>query len=242
MFLLINDTYKFIILTFPKSGCSTIRYIYQKVHSCEFPQCERDAVTETSFHAWTGLSYMSRNIETLRNPKYKEYYKVGVIRNTYERVCSMYFNRHLDIRYELKFKGIASHDTFIDFLNRLKNLENQHFQPQIGHPCIDEYIFLDNIYEGLFALYNRVNLNPEQIAVFVDLKNSGIAKEQAKNKIDFKKDLSSYDFKKDVGQLGVCPMVIPSYENMLNEETTSLIYARYKDEIDTFSFKVPNAR
>ena len=156
--IIINHNYKFIIVLNPKSGCSTIRDMYIKLHLTEFPPTEQkivESMGEAAFHASNAFSYMLDDTDSLY--KYKNYFIFSFIRNTYNRICSAFFNRYLNIQYELEFKGIENQDTFMDFLNKLPTLKegwDLHYKEQIIHSEINEYIDIEkkNIYDEFIRI------------------------------------------------------------------------------------------
>ena len=73
--IIINHNYKFIIVLNPKSGCSTIRDMYIKLHLTEFPPTEQkivESMGEAAFHASNAFSYMLDDTDSLY--KYKNYF------------------------------------------------------------------------------------------------------------------------------------------------------------------------
>ena len=235
--LLINDKYKYIIVTTPKSGCSTVRSLYQKIHLNEFPPHIQQTIDENSFHN-NKYYYISHNLKDIEKVEYHDYYKVGIVRNSYSRVCSAYFNQFLEIQYEFTFKGIKKPHTFVEFINTLSNLQNDHhFKPQETHPLIDKYIQLENLYEGLHEMYTHVNLEADQMKIFMNARDTNMIRESSPViKIDFGRDLSTYNFQEDPDNLSLDPTRIPHYKNMLNDKTSKMIYEFYKTEIDKFNY------
>jgi len=182
---------------------------------------------------------VNNNLTDIEMVTYRDYYKVGIVRNSYSRVCSAYFNQYLDIQYESSnFKGIRRPDTFVDFINTIGDLQtNHHFKPQETHPLIDKYIQLENLYEGLHEMYTHINLEADQMKIFMDARDKNMSRQSSPViKIDFGMDLSTYDFEMDPDNLSIGPTRIPHYKNMLNDKTSKMIYDFYKTEIDKFNY------
>ena len=94
---LISHKYKYILQIFRKSGCSTLKNLFLNLHWEELGHKHPPA--EEAFH--TGLSNRSHHYRCWTTDdiyeKYKDYHKIYVVRNSYERAVSMYFNIYLDI-------------------------------------------------------------------------------------------------------------------------------------------------
>ena len=232
---LINHKYKYIVILNTKSGCSTMRYLHQKLHFDEFTKEFQEYIKKNEETAFHYINYGDLDVDEYKN---KNYFIFSIVRNSYNRVCSMYFNRFLNIAYEFKFKEINTEKTFYNMLEQLPSLSKVdfHYIPQIINNKIDKYIYLENLYDELLIIYKKLNFKEKQMKIFMEFKNKNIKRESSGKKIDFNMDLSNYNFKDDSLKLNINNKIIPSYSNLLNKKTISMIYKIYKKEIDKFKF------
>ena len=99
MINLISHKYKYILKVFPKSGSSTLKNLFLHLHWEELGFKKAPNLSNQYFHRVEhNLKDGKVNDDIFK--KYKSYHKIYVVRNTYERVVSMYFNRYLDILRE----------------------------------------------------------------------------------------------------------------------------------------------
>lgn len=171
------------------------------------------------------------------NAKYKDYYKLCVIRSSYDRVCSLYFNRHLNIQNEKNFSKLTNSDTFVDMLNQIESdtFLDFHYKKQIIKDNIDKYVNIDNFYDEFIQIANILQFEQSKIDLINDFKIKNLKRESFKKK-NYEMDLSNYNFLDDPLNLNISNKTIPDYSNMLNPYTRQKIYNYYKKEIDYFNF------
>jgi hypothetical protein len=240
--IIINNKYKFIIVLNPKSACSTIRNLYLNLHFTECTNTDQRLIRErkeNAFH-YNNYSYFAKDTNVLNN--YKDYYIFSFVRNTYNKICSAFYNRYLNIQYELMYRGIGKENTFLDYLKDIPHLKSNdhHYSEQIIHNKINEYIDIEknNIYDEFIKIYQKLgvdNIIIEKIKIFKE-KNKKL--ESAK-KYTLNKDLTNYNFRKNKDNIKIDNHHIPSYNCLLNNNTIKIIKNLYKEEISFFKFDVP---
>lgn len=237
--ILVNNYYKFIIVLNAKSACSTIRYLFLNLHFDEFLESDKRKIKKRgkkAFH-YNNYSYFIHDLDMLYN--YEDYHIFSFVRNTYNRICSAFYNRYLNIQYELKFDHISNKKTFMNFLEELPELKTKdiHYMEQCIHPRINEYINIEtnNIYDELIRIYNKLNIDDKVIRQLMDYKKMNIKKESSV-KYYLNEDLTHYDFCENSKNIKVTPEAIPSYNCLLNSDTLEIIQNIYNKEITHFNF------
>ena len=177
--------------------------------------------------------------------KSRKFYTMSVVRNTYDRVLSMYFNRVLGIENG-KPNYIKSNMSFNLFLQHLFDNTNSfinqdhHFQPQYLFDDslfkVDKYIYLNEINEVLPKLYEtKFSISQNKIKrILKECKENALPK-NIYNTNGTK--LDEYDFKRDALNLKISENGIPQKQLMLTDENINMIYSRYKGEIDFHKFE-----
>ena len=104
---LVNDKYKYVLQTWEKSGCTTLRNLFLKLHYDELTDKEKKFVDKNEINTDSPngacdsnqFNHIHRELFPTYIPDAKKggYLIFGVVRNSYERVVSMYFNRWLNI-------------------------------------------------------------------------------------------------------------------------------------------------
>lgn len=233
-------------ILFPKSGCSTIRYLFQQLHYDELNHKDKQYIQDKkqfSFHGLEELSYITTNMENIK--KYNHYYKISVVRNSYQRVCSMYFNRYLrlpdfaySIYYNKETHKLKSDKSFREFVYNMKDGQG-HFDPQV-EPCeISKFIYLDKLYELYDVLKDIIKLPSEKLKI-VDsiLFKQCIKKECIQKNTELKNiKLCDYNFVKDTLDLDIINNGAPDYQLLYDESIKQQIYDKFKYEIDKHEFK-----
>jgi sialic acid synthase SpsE len=180
-----------------------------------------------------------REIPHVLPDEYEHYKKIGIVRDSYKRIVSAYFNRFLQINIESGTTNLAKINeerSFYWFVkNEIKNSDDIHYLSQYTNIKIDRYVKLKNLKE-LYDIYeNFIGLSEEKLSIVKECLE--IKKEYLKKNYSFEKELnfSDYDFSKDENELDILKNGVPS-DNMLNEKNKAEIYEIYKDEIDFFKF------
>jgi len=240
MINLINHKYKYVIQTFEKSGCSTLRNLFLKVHFDEFSESDKGIITsldDTAFHH-NEYEHIDRSDDALN---LKNYYKFSVVRNSYERVVSMYFNRHIGIGVDNcpalggPFSGQG--DSFNYFLlNKISSAPDVHFDNQDPSENINTYLYLNEINETLPNLYRDViKIESNKLTLIKKIvQEKQESPRKKKYKINHK--LDDYNFKEDKLNLNIMENGVPQKSLMITEENAQIIKKKYKEEIDYHGF------
>tara|TARA_B100000214_G_scaffold115334_2_gene81410 strand:- start:542 stop:1321 length:780 start_codon:yes stop_codon:yes gene_type:complete len=251
-FNLVSHKYKYLIISFQKSGCSTIKNLFINLHFHEFNWLDKTQILnkgESAFN-YNDYDFMWEWALKINDDNYKKllnsYNKFIIARNSYERTVSLYFNRFLNISSDnlenTNFK-IQKSTTFNQFLNEVyhNKFENDwHYEKQI-FPNILENVYvinLNHLSETLEACYKKfANLSNKKMKIVkkcLNLNSKNIIKKR-KN-IDPNIKLDNYDFKADHLGLDILKNGIPSFKNMLSEENCKLIKEIWKDEISIYNW------
>lgn len=227
MIVITNDVYKFIIITFAKSGCTTIRLICAQLED---------------------ENYTLENIENsdfVDMDKLKKYHVVCVYRNTFKRIVSSYVDKVLDFKTDIPDKYYPYYPTearrsFNNFVDYLSNNLNDtgfdvHFQPQTLPddyiPFIDQFVDIehpDTIFSHDLELQSKfLNL----------LERNGIQNSLLKRD-DIHYSLYDYDFEKDYNGLCVSKLA-PSYRLFYNDTLIRHVQRMYSTELDLFNIHYP---
>jgi hypothetical protein len=266
MRLHISHKKKYVLQTFPKSGCSSLQTMFEYL--------ERDQYIPRQLHLWPqhcderqlrlqhflNLPSMYFHYETIDlkdavsvlNYDYsslKDYFVISVVRNTYDRVISMYFNRFLGVEPSTLFGTtcksiIGKGESFNEFLKWLGEHEyningDHHFNVQyLFEPSVfkvDKYISLDKIDEVLPELYEtKFFMNKDRVKGILQIKENVLLK----NNYDIDIKLDDYNFKEDSLNLDIIKNGVPHKELMLTDESIYMIKELYKEEIDYHQFEV----
>ena len=257
---LINDKYKYIIQIFEKSGCSTLKNLFLKIHFDEFSEHDKSIITslgDGAFHH-NKYEYISRDDNILnRNWRAKNYYKFSVVRNSYERVVSMYFNRYLGIGPDgcfalgggpfsgrivtTNFEGLRvpeiGPNSFNYFLlNEIPLGNDVHFNRQCPNKNINTYLYLNEVNETLPNIYKDViKIGNDKLILIKELIQEKLEYLRKKRyKISHK--LDDYNFKEDKLNLNIMKNGVPQKNLMITEENAQIIKEKYKEEIEYHGF------
>jgi hypothetical protein len=232
MFYLISDKHKYIILTFPKSGCTLLRllHIYLNKNDNEVINYK----FEDKHH------YIRRNCY---NPfKYKQeydtYYKVVVYRDPYERLCSAFYQKVCgvmsnNITYKNKlieqpYKLNNEYNSFNKWLDLIicKKTEDYHFDGQkYNNFNFDQKIEINNI-QNIFENNKDLNKLANETLIKYKLNNrNSLEKYDLKNS----RDLSNYDFYTDKDKL-LIDNKVPKYKYLLSKNIINKIKNNYDDD------------
>jgi hypothetical protein len=230
MIPIVNDKYQYIIYYCPKSACSFIRKLFYDLHHTESP-----TPIEHEYH---NLNVYFPYVKS-KEPQYKNYKKIIIVRNPYDRVLSMYYNKVLVNPLDNKdYRKFISKDceTFTKFITKLQKYTDAtldiHFRNQMFNPhklLAPDYIIYTDNFEPLINLF--------RIIFFVDpIKLNYVLFYFATNKkinftnyVDYKKDMSSTNLVKHTNKY-------PCLQNMMSPHIERLIYNKYKLDFDTLKF------
>lgn len=229
---LINDKYKYIILCYPKSGCSVLRLLHLYLND-NVKDRKKDTLFEDKHHNLPPKNFVYKQ-------EYDSYYKVIVYRNPYERLCSLFYqkvcgvistnitnnNKLMDQPKRLNGE-INTFNKWLDALISNKYDNDIHFQPQKKNFFkYDEIIEINNI-TNIFYKNEKLNTLVNETLLKYNLNNKN-----SLEKYDFEnfKDLSNYDFYKDNDKLLTTLGKVPNYKYLLNEENIRKIHDNYKDD------------
>ena len=278
MILLVSHRYRYMLQTFQKSGCMSLDKLFKTLHSDEF-----SGMLYTTHPASFGSKNMpiedtfvktAKGIRMDKGPylqdlgryymqsyymqkPYKDFFRFAVVRNTYDRVISMYFNRFLGVgepstsipfesrqlmlNYSWELNHARSFNSFLQYLidNNGNVSGDWHYRKQdIYDPSqfkIDKYINLDKINEVLPELYEtKFSISKDKVKKILKKKINALPK----NNYDIDIKLDEYDFKNDALNLDICKNGIPQKELMLTDKSINMIKKLYKEEIDYHKFKV----
>tara|TARA_B100000424_G_scaffold201526_1_gene158644 strand:- start:1720 stop:2451 length:732 start_codon:yes stop_codon:yes gene_type:complete len=242
MRLHISHSKKYVLQTFPKSGCTSLKNLVDKVHEGELETINLRNASQVLNYDYSSL---------------KDYFVISVVRNTYDRVISMYFNiflgvdpltlsfkPHLYRRYHNLGDEEAANKSFNEFLKWLGekqfNINGDHhwnkqylFEPTFFK--VDKYINLYKINKVLPKLYEeKFSISKDKVKKILENKENVLPKK--KYDIDIK--LDNYNFREDSLNLDITKNGIPHKELMLTDKSINMIKKLYKEEIDYYQFKV----
>lgn len=252
-FTLISYKHKYILITFPKSGCTLIRRSFLELNrdddalkDCISSLAKKNGlvnIAEDMLEQFIQLGF-SLTPEDLKT-KYTGYKIICVYRETYGRVVSMFFNKfagvyddetvkHLPLLWKHYYRISNDVATFRKFVNWLKDKKNSdiHYQEQIlpdwikPHKII-EIADINNLFVGIDG---KVDVEANKI-----LKKIGRVNSLKKNK-DMKGMYADYDFKDDPLNLDVQNNGVPEYHMMYDQPLIDKVKAIYKKEIEYYAY------
>lgn len=224
----INDDLKYILLTYAKSGCSTVRIIHTYL---KYENEINEEYFEDKHHG-----IQNRDVDNLLNNlnKYKDYKKILIYRNPYNRLVSLFYQKVCGIMgvtyknslykepYRLT-KDINTFDKYLDYLCSGYFDYDHHFLPQKKPNIIFDQILeiseIKNIFNGIDNDLNK------KINVILSNKS----KWNELEKYEYDGDLTYYDFFIDENKL-ISNNKIPKYNTLLNNYTMQKIKDNYKDD------------
>jgi len=224
----INDDYKYILFTYAKSGCSTVRIIHT------YLKYENEINKEYFEDKHHGIQ--NRDVDNLLNNlnKYKDYKKILIYRNPYNRLVSLFYQKVCGIMgvtykdslhkepYRLT-KNINTFDKYLDKLFLGYYDCDHHFLPQkkpnIAFDQVLELSEIKNIFKDIDDnLHKKINLILLNKSKWNELE-----------KYEYNGDLTYYDFFIDEEKL-ISNNKIPKYNTLLNNYTMQKIKDNYKDD------------
>lgn len=230
---LISEKYKYIIHTFPKSGCTMSRLLHLYLNDDNDNNLSKSDFEDKHHHL----------IGNKLPDNYEDYFNILVYRNSLERICSIFYQKVTGVSSNnVTFKGKILNQPFIlnnnlntfnKWLDRL--FENNsflkqdvHFLPQQKNNLIkyDQILDLDSI-NMIFKNYND-DLNKLSLNI---LKNISFKNKLNKYDADILKllDLPNYDFYNDERKL-LKKYYVPDYKYLLTPEVIKKIKQNYKDD------------
>lgn len=223
----INHEYKYIFFTYAKSGCSTVRIIHTHLTFHD----NDEEYFEDRHHG-----IQDRDVDNLLNnlDKYKNYKKILIYRNPYNRIVSLFYQKvcgimgitYKGILYKEPYRLTKDINTFDKYLDKLfigYFDDDHHFLPQ-KKPNItfDQVLEISEIKK----IFKDIDDNLNEI---INLILSNKSKWNELEKYDYDEDLTHYDFFNDDKNL-IKNNKIPKYNSLLNTYTIQKIKENYKDD------------
>lgn len=230
MFLLKSDKYKYIICTFPKSGCTVLRLLHIYIN--------KDDNTVIDYKFDDTHHHLEPMFYNINDKQYDDYYKIVIYRDPYERLCSAFYqkicgivttnitskNKLIQQPYRLS-KELNTFNSWLDSIFS-KKINDIHFKPQQKQSlkfdeelniCSIESIFKNDKSMNMLvnSLMEKYSLNHRNSMVYYDL--------------DEYRDLSDYDFFNDGDGL-IKENSIPHCRYLLTEEIKTKIRNNYADD------------
>ena len=235
--MVVSHQRQYAFVMFPKSGSSSIKYILSNLHRKEFNI--QDPTMDSH-----DLHIPFNHIDARDLPAN---YKIFVcVREPYARVCSMFFNRELDIadrNFNVDCSDIvASPRTFRQFVNMLSKTPDRlldfHYRTQ-DHWIPTErvtYCFkLQNISTELPRVLATVGFTHEEVIAHMSRKE--VVKRNLALYDRFADGaLADYNFLEDPYDLQVIKNGAPSNQAMYVPELRQKVQERYSYDFDTYGF------
>ena len=227
--MLISHKYKYIVFTYPKSGCSNVRILHLLLNTDNLEYVKDIEKLKEKHHD------IGETLNKNKIIKYRNYYKVLIYRDPYNRFLSGYFNNfiginsnYMNVNPKKEIKITPDINSIKMFIDKKTFNKNRHNMPQ-KLPCnkkfFNEIMDIKDI-RSIFYNYDKV-LNKEAVRIIekynTDLANR-LEKEDVEN-IDFLR----YDFYTDKIEFRK-RNIVPSYNCILTEETKDYIKKNYPDD------------
>ena len=257
MINLVSHKYKYILRTFPKSGCSTLRNLFFNIHWKELGYKQKP-LNEDNHLGNKHRSPVYWDDDIFK--QYKHYHKIYIIRNSYERVVSMYFNICLLIpdlnsllpefdcmKSQMEYyinRGVDA-QTFNDFLDGLllksnKGIPfmNKHYEPQkiVGRDDNSSVIYLNEMNTTLPQVYRDVIKFPDEYVSIVKMLLNDKKEVLKKRDLGDYGKLNNYNFQEDKYKLNIIKNGVPHKNQMITKKGAMKIKKIYSDEIDIHDF------
>ena len=280
MRLHVSHKKKYVLQTFPKSGCSSLQTMFEYL--------ERDDYSPRQLHLWPqdcdecqlqlqhqlDISAVTHNLSNAGDVvkfdfnAFDDYFIFSVVRNTYDRVVSMYFNIFLLIeskqsmldgvflgKHHLVKRPKPVHHSGVGQYNPAGRSFNW-FLKWLGDHNLnvtgDAHWNIQYLFEpSFFRVDKYINLDkinevlPELYETRFSISKDKVKKilknkenVLPKNNYDIDIKLDNYNFEEDSLNLDIIKNGIPQKELMLTDESIEIIYKLYKEEIDYHKFKV----
>lgn len=230
MLILKSDKYKYIICTYPKSGCTVLRLLHLYLNKDDNEVL--DYKFEDKHHE------LDTNIFNINDPIYDEYHKVVVYRNPYERLCSIFYQKICGVMSEnIKFENklieqpcrlTDTRSTFNKWVYILykRKVKDMHFEPQSKHSFkFDETLEISNIQE-IFKQNKELN---KLVNSLMEQHNINHRNSMHYYELPEFRDLSNYDFFKDEDKL-IKEFSVPHCKYLLTQEMKNIIKNNYRDD------------
>ena len=232
---LISYKYKFLLFWNPKCGCSTIKYIFAKLHNIN--------VSNDDLHKYFNCKNCPFSLSLKEYLKQKEKFikfkKIIVVRSPYDRLFSFYKNKLVqnDNNYPTyldKNKKInASNYSINDLINKLKNIPNNdleyHLEKQstnLEDINFDKIIKLENLF-SLYKYFQSLSI-PISGSWFIKL-NSFSGKTLELKDISYN-NLSVYQWRLKIS--------FPKFENILKPEHYTILNKIYYTDFEKFNYSM----
>lgn len=241
----ISDKYNYGLVINAKAGCSTMRNMFLHLHYDEFTEEGKARIDLSNKTAFRKIPN-NMVIRTSDLCDYLDHRKIVVVRNSYKRVCSAYFNiflglKDLSVSLHKKENVLLSNKSFneyLDMLQELKYTNDNHYKDQamIVHPNtyvvkLDSLSDIIDIYRDIIGFDNE-KINQVQQLI---MERFEVYKKNT-NQFDY---LGDYDFLNDPDNINIMENGIPDYKYLFTEQAYEKIYDLYKDEIDFYGFERP---
>ena len=228
MLILKSDKYKYIICTYPKSGCTVLRLLHLYLNK------DDNEVLDYKFE--DRHHYIDFKIYNINDTIYDGYHKVVVYRNPYERLCSIFYQKICGVMTEnIKFQNklieqpyllTKEKNTFKLWLNYMDKKIDFHFEPQSKHSFkFDETLEISSVQE-IFKQNKELNKLANSL-----MEEHSINHRNSMNYYELPefRDLSNYDFFKDEDKL-IKEFSVPHCKYLLTQEMKNIIKNNYPDE------------
>jgi len=228
--MVISHKYKYILATYPKSGCSVTRTLHLLLNADNIDNIDNYKEKHHGIH---------ENFCLNKIIKYKNYYKILIYRNPYERFLSSFFNKICGIRgkkinqnIKQPYKLTSSVNSINSYLkNYFWNMNKDiHLVPQKikNKDLFDEILNIKDI-KNIFNNFDK-KLNEKAINIInkYDINNLNTLKKEY-NKEYENIDLFNYNFYTDKNNF-IKNEKIPDYKYFLTENNKKLIRQYYDDD------------
>lgn len=239
--LLINDKYKYIIVTYRKSGCSTVRLLHLYL---TYPELKNNLNFEDMYHDFTGDPNDTNKI--IQDPKYLSYFKVVIYRDPYERLCSAYFQfivgisgnnnmrdgniLHLDSRRPREVDKVSTFSNWLQWIIYEDGINfDHHYYPQKMPSVYNKVVNLFDI-DTIFDTYSDELSKIVKIHMMDSRKKKlNFLPKQTNDITQEYQDLSNYNFITDQEKI-LINGIVPPYEYLLTPTIKNFIKENYKDD------------
>ena len=239
MILLTSNEYKYRMVLFRKSGCSTMRNLFLKLHFDELPKNKQKALIDYGEDSWH-IIHMYINYGAEKN----DYYTYEVVRNTYKRVVSMYFNRVIGIGgNSIKSNSDISFRKWLERRTNRKYPHDKHYEDQIVDDNfeVNDTIELSDLESGLIEIYRNIIflemdvIDKEKKLQLIKSIISDRKQTPPKN-ITLEGNFSTYNFEEDKDGVDIFKNGIPNYKLMYDDDCMEYINKLYEPEIKKYGF------
>ena len=234
---LVSYKYGFLLFWNPKCGCTTLKYIFAKLHNIKINLDDCDELHH--YFNCKKCPFRLLKADYIKEPtKYNLFKKIIVVRNPYDRIYSFYKNKLVqnDNNYKTfldKNKKInASNMSINEFIKSLMDIKvndlEYHLVPQsydLEKIEFDKIIYLENLF-SLYKYFQSLNI-PVSGNWFIKINSFSQNTLELKNKNP--NELSVYLWRLKIN--------FPKIENIFNQEHYSIINHIYQADFTKFNFQ-----